>query len=115
MRLPSLTFVVFMGLSAGALAANLTIAQKGRMFSSENVTIKKGETLTFFNDDSVPHNIMSTSKGNEFNLGSQPPGASTEVTFKEAGEVQVICAIHPRMKMTVKLPNSLFGCCRGAH
>jgi plastocyanin len=103
MRLPSLAFAVFMGLSAGALAANLTIAQKGRMFSSENVAIKRGETLTFLNDDSVPHNIMSTSHGNEFNLGSQPPGASTEVTFKEAGDVQVICAIHPRMKMTVKV------------
>jgi len=103
MRLPSLTFVVFMGLSVGALAANLTIMQKGRMFSSENVTIKKGETLTFLNDDSVPHNIMSTSQGDEFNLGSQPPGASTDVTFKVAGEVQVICAIHPRMKMMVKV------------
>jgi plastocyanin len=103
MRLPSLTFVMLVGLSVGALAANLTIAQKGRMFSSENVNIKKGETLTFLNDDSVPHNIMSASKGNEFNLGSQPPGASTDVTFKEAGEVQVICAIHPRMKMTVKV------------
>jgi plastocyanin len=53
------------------------------------------------NDDTVPHNIFSVSKGNEFNLGSQAPGASTDVTFKEAGEVQVICAIHPRMKMTV--------------
>jgi plastocyanin len=103
MRLPSLTFVVFMGLSVGALAANLTITQKGRMFSSENVAIKKGETLSFLNDDSVPHNIMSTSQGNEFNLGSQPPGASTDVTFKVAGEVQVICAIHPRMKMMVKV------------
>ena len=39
---------------------------------------------TFFNDDSVPHNIMSASKGNEFNLGSQAPGSSTDVTFKEA-------------------------------
>jgi plastocyanin len=103
MRLPSLTFVVFIGLSVGALAANLTIMQKGRMFSSESVSIKKGETLTFLNDDSVPHNIMSTSQGNEFNLGSQPPGASTDVTFKVAGEVQVICAIHPRMKMMVKV------------
>ena len=101
MRLPTLAFAMFMGLSVGALAANLTIAQKGRTFSSENVTIKKGGTLTFLNDDSVPHNIMSTSLGNEFNLGSQPPGASTDVTFKEAGEVHVICAIHPRMKMTV--------------
>jgi plastocyanin len=103
MRLPTLTFVMFMGLSVGALAANLTIAQKGRMFSSESVSIRKGETLTFLNDDSVPHNIMSTSPGNEFNLGSVPPGASTDVTFKDAGEVLVICAIHPRMKMTVKV------------
>jgi plastocyanin len=95
--------VVFLGLSAGALAANLTISQKGRAFSSETVTLKKGGTLTFMNDDSIPHNIMSTSTGNEFNLGSQPPGASTDVTFKEAGDVLVICAIHPRMKMTVKV------------
>ena len=73
------------------------------MFSSESVTIKKGEALTFVNDDSIPHNIMSTSKGNEFNLGSQAPGTSTDVTFKEAGDVQVICAIHPRMKMMVKV------------
>jgi plastocyanin len=85
------------------LAANLTITQKGRMFSSESVTIKKGEALTFVNDDTVPHNIISTSKGNEFNLGSQPTGTSTDVTFKEAGEVQIICAIHPRMKMMVKV------------
>jgi len=103
MRLTALIPVVFLGLSAGALAANLTISQKGRTFSSENVTLKKGGTLTFMNDDSIPHNIMSTSAGNEFNLGSQPPGASTDVTFKEAGDVLVICAIHPRMKMTVKV------------
>jgi plastocyanin len=95
--------VIASGLSVGALAANLTITQKGRVFSSESVTIKKGESLTFVNDDTVPHNIFSTSKGNEFNLGSQSPGASTDVTFKEAGEVQVICAIHPRMKMTVNV------------
>jgi plastocyanin len=103
MRLIPLIPVVFLGLSVGALAANLTISQKGRTFSSETITLKKGGTLTFMNDDSIPHNIMSTSSGNEFNLGSQPPGASTDVTFKEAGDVLVICAIHPRMKMTVKV------------
>ena len=103
MRLPSLTFVMIIGLSVGAFAANLSISQKGRVFSSEEIKIKKGETVTFVNDDSVPHNIMSTSKGNEFNLGSQSPGAATDVTFKEGGEVLVICAIHPRMKMTVKV------------
>jgi plastocyanin len=103
-KIASLTIVIIAGLSAGALAANLTISRKGgRVFSSESVTIKKGDSLTFVNDDTVPHNIVSTSKGNEFNLGSQPPGASTDVTFKEAGDAQIICAIHPRMKMTVKI------------
>jgi plastocyanin len=101
--LPLLTLVVLSGLSVGALAANLTITQKGRVFSSDSVTIKKGEALTFLNDDTVPHNIISTSARNEFNLGSQPPGASTDVTFKEVGDALVICAIHPRMKLTVKI------------
>jgi plastocyanin len=91
------------GLSTGAFAATEVIHQQGRAFSSESVTVKKGDPLTFLNDDSVPHNIMSTSKGNEFNLGSQPPGSTTDVVFKEVGDVTVICAIHPRMKMTVKI------------
>ncbi len=103
-KLIPVTIAVLAGLSAGALAAaNQEIHQKGRVFSSENVTLKKGDALTFINDDSIPHNIMSASKGNEFNLGSQAPGAATDVTFKEAGDVQVICAIHPRMKMMVKV------------
>ncbi len=98
-----LVITILSGLSAGALAANQMIHQQGRVFSSESVTIKKGEAITFLNDDTVSHNILSTSKGNEFNLGSQPPGTSTDVTFKEAGDVQVLCAIHPRMKLTVKV------------
>ena len=43
--LTSLTAVVLVGLSVGALAANVTITQKGRLFSSESITIKKGESL----------------------------------------------------------------------
>jgi plastocyanin len=101
--LTALTVAVLAGLSVGAMAANQTITQKGRLFSVESVTIKKGESLTFSNDDSVPHNIISTSKGNEFNLGSQPPGSATDVTFKQTGEARVICAIHPRMKMIVTI------------
>jgi len=73
------------------------------MFSVEGIAIKRGESLTFINDDTVPHNIASISKGHEFNLGSQHPGISTDVTFTEAGEAQVFCAIHPRMTLTVKV------------
>lgn len=102
-RLAVFVLVISAGLSAGALAGNQMIHQQGRVFGPDSITIKKGDALTFLNDDTIPHNIMSASKGNEFNLGSQGPGMSTDVTFKEAGDVQVICAIHPRMKMMVKV------------
>ena len=96
-----ISLAVVVGLSSGAFAATQVIHQRGRTFSTASITVKKGEPVTFLNDDTVPHNILSTSKGNEFNLGSQAPGSSTDVTFKEAGQVSVICAIHPRMKLTV--------------
>ena len=98
-----MALIIVFGLVTGAFAATRIIHQKGRAFSSENITIKKGETLTFLNDDNVAHNIASITKGNEFDLGSQRPGTSTDVTFNDAGDVQVICAIHPRMKMMVKI------------
>ena len=104
-RLAVFVLVISAGLSAGALAGNQMIHQQGRVFGPDSISIKKGDALTFLNDDTIPHNIMSASKGNEFNLGSQGPGMSTDVTFKEAGDVQVICAIHPRMKMMVKVTN----------
>ena len=104
-QLVLITLIILAGLSVGALAASLTVHQQGRKFSSDSVTIKTGEKLTFVNDDTVPHNIYSASSGNEFNLGSQAPGTSTEVAFTEAGDVQVLCAIHPRMKMAVKVTN----------
>ena len=98
-----IALAILSGLSTGALAATEVIHQQGRTFSSEAIKVKKGEAVTFLNDDSVPHNIMSASKGNEFNLGSQAPGSSTDVAFNEVGDVSVICAIHPRMKMMVKV------------
>ena len=91
-------------LAAGvAIAADRIIGQKGKMFSEMEVTVKVGETLVYVNDDGVTHNVQSTSAGNEFNIGSQAPGDSTPVIFKAAGDVKIICAIHPRMTMMVKV------------
>jgi plastocyanin len=101
--LPLVVISGLFGPSVLALAANHTIHQKGRMFSSDLTTVKKGESISFLNDDTVPHNVVSMTPGNEFDLKSQRPGSSIEVTFTQAGEVQIICAIHPRMKMTISV------------
>ena len=102
----SLTMALALAFAAGsvtALAAERTVMQKNKTFSESELELKKGDTLVFMNDDTVVHNIMSTSAGNEFNLGAQSPGASTSVTLKSAGDVTVMCAIHPRMKLTRKV------------
>lgn len=88
-----------------AYAAEHNIMQKGKMFSQTDITIKIGDTLVFVNDDNVPHNVLSMDPENRFNLGSLKPGSSTPVTFKTAGDFNIICAIHPSMKMHVKVAN----------
>jgi plastocyanin len=97
----ALAFVA--GAAVAAYAADKTINQKGKIFSESEITVKKGESVNFLNDDNIVHNVMSTSAGNEFNVGAAKPGTATPVTFKNAGDVRVICAIHPSMKLLVKV------------
>jgi plastocyanin len=91
------------GMCVGAYASTYTVGQKGRMFSVAHLEIKRGDVVVFVNDDNVPHNVSSSSDGNTFNLGSQASGTSIPVTFTTAGEVDVHCLIHPRMRLTVKI------------
>jgi plastocyanin len=93
--------IAFLSGSAVAFAAERSITQKGRTFSESTITLKKGDVVSFVNDDNIAHNIYSTSPAHEFNLGSQAPGVSTPVTFNKSGEITVLCAIHPRMKLAV--------------
>ena len=88
-----------------AYAAQRSISQKDKAFSETEVSIKVGDAITFVNDDQISHNIMSNSAGSTFNLGAQTPGSSTAFTFKNAGIVDISCAIHPRMKLKVTVTN----------
>jgi len=84
-----------------AQAEDHAIIQKDREFSKTEITIKPGDKIVFKNNDEVTHNVFSNSKLNAFDLKTQKPGASSEVTFKEEGTTEVRCAIHPKMKVVV--------------
>jgi plastocyanin len=88
-----------------ALAADKVIEQRGKTFSETEVVIKKGDALTFVNNDNITHNVMSKTPGNEFNIGAQTPGTSVPVKFDSAGSASIICAIHPQMRMNVQITN----------
>jgi plastocyanin len=80
------------------------IGQKDRRFSEESVTIRSGGKLRFVNDDSIAHNVYARDPagGNQSGV-LQKPGEEFDLTFAVAGEHQVLCAIHPRMRMTVRV------------
>lgn len=100
---------LFILLNSGeSLAKTHLIRQKDKKFSTDHVTVKLGDTLIFENNEKdITHNVYSITPGNEFELKIQKPKTKTpiEVDAKShrPGEMLVECAIHPTMKIKVKI------------
>jgi len=78
--------------------SNNTVEIKNFAFNPPAITIKKGQTITWTNNDSASHTITST--GN-FDSGVIAPGGQWSFTFNQTGTFDYICTIHPTMKGTV--------------
>lgn len=89
--------------SRQAEATEFRVTQKAQQFNPRTLTIKAGDEVVFVNDDTGTHNVFSESAANSFDLKAQRPGASTRVAFPKAGKVDVRCAIHPAMRMTIEV------------
>ena len=93
--------VVVLALGAVRAAAPVTVSQKGLQFSTDELTVDKGQVVVFMNDDKTAHNITVAGEGMNLNGGLQQPGADFKVPFTKPGTYQISCGIHPKMKMTV--------------
>jgi plastocyanin len=91
------------GAASGALlaAATHSVSQKGLRFGVEELTMKKGESVLFLNDDRTAHNITVSGEGVNVNGGLQQPGGEFRMPFAKSGTYAVSCAIHPKMKMAI--------------
>lgn len=77
-----------------------SIAIKDFAFSPPEITIKKGETVVWKNEDSAPHTVVSDS-GNEIDSPSLSNGQMYSHTFNTAGTYAYHCSIHPNMKARI--------------
>lgn len=102
---PLFTLLSTMILSApiAAYAKDYEILQKDKKFSQTTLKVKVGDVVNFKNEDPFSHNIFSLSDIKTFDLGSYPKGQSKSVTFDKPGTVEIECAIHPDMKLTVEV------------
>jgi len=92
-------------MAAGGFAvaqSQLVISQKGRQFRPGNITIKKGESVQIVNDDAdLRHHAYIDSDNLKYDSGDQEPGSKISIAFPAAGDFEVLCAIHPKMKLDV--------------
>jgi plastocyanin len=86
----------------GTAAKTATVDMKDISFQPETVTIPKGGTVTWVNEDSVGHDV--TADDDSFKSGDPggiSGGGEYEHTFDEAGSFKYVCTVHPGMEGTV--------------
>jgi amicyanin len=77
---------------------------QGLNFAPANVTVAKGGTVTWTNNDPVPHTVTATSwpsGASSFDSGNMNQNAVYTVTFTVDGTYQYKCTYHPWMHGTV--------------
>ena len=84
-------------------AAEHEVGQQNKTFTVSKLTVSVGDTVHFKNEDPFFHNVFSLSDAATFDLGSYPEGESKSIIFDTPGTVEVECAIHPSMFMTIEV------------
>jgi amicyanin len=93
--------------AAGAPKRSVAVSMKDIQFQPAAVTVAKGGTVTWTNDDSVPHDVTKEGgPGTDFRsgTGNLQQGDTYKQTFTQAGTVDYVCTVHPGMagKVVVK-------------
>jgi plastocyanin len=80
------------------------VSQAGRMFKPAEITIQRGETVELLNDDGdLLHHAYIESDRMNFDSGDLRPGTRASIKFSTPGDFLVLCAIHPKMKLVVRV------------
>lgn len=103
MKTIPLLCILFISAQGVSFAEEYVIGQKNKAFTKDIVKAAVGDTVTFINNDPFFHNIYSLSGAQPFDLGSYPKGKKRSLALTSEGVLEVECAIHPEMKMTIKV------------
>jgi len=91
-------------LAAGCLApvmagADATAKIDNFTFEPATLTVKTGTTVTWINEDDIPHTVVATNKA--FRSKALDTDDKFSFTFTTPGSYEYFCSLHPHMKATV--------------
>ncbi len=88
--------------SSNQSAASGSIDIKNMMFTPSQISVAKGATVTWTNNDSVAHTVIDDlSNVGGPSSGDIQPGSTYSFTFNKTGSFQYHCSIHPSMRGTI--------------
>ncbi|MBI5106458.1 MAG: hypothetical protein HZB46_15990 [Solirubrobacterales bacterium] len=87
---------------ASAPVATTKVSMENLKFDPAAITVKVGQTVTWTNDESIPHNVVSMD-GADFKSDTFGEGGTYEFTPKEAGLVKYECTLHPGMLGSIEV------------
>jgi plastocyanin len=103
--LPALTglIVCVLGLAAAERPESRThtVTIEGMQFQPERLTVARGDTVVWVNEDLVPH--TATSGDDVFDSEIIQPEKSWRFTARQKGEFAYICTFHPTMTATLRV------------
>ena len=70
-------------------------------FSPATLTVAVGTTVTWTNQDDIPHTVVSTDDPRAFRSKVLDTDEKFTYTFTKAGSFAYFCSIHPKMTGTV--------------
>lgn len=78
------------------------IGIRNMMFTPSQITVAKGGTVTWTNNDSTTHTVIDDlSNAGGPHSGDIAPGQTYSFTFNKTGSFQYHCSIHPSMRGTI--------------
>ena len=92
--------------SGGGGGGGVQVSLKNVQFNPKDITVKPGETITFTNDESIPHDVHKTSgPGPDFSSGGDggmQQGDTFELKLDKPGKYDYVCHVHaPGMAGTI--------------
>lgn len=86
-------------LAEPAAAAETTVKIDNFTFTPQRLTVKAGTTVTWVNEDDIPHTVAATQKA--FKSKVLDTDDKYTFTFTTAGTYEYFCSLHPHMTGTI--------------
>ena len=91
----SIALMALLIMHGNANAADAQVKIANFTFEPPVLTVKVGTTVTWVNDDDIPHLVAE--KDGKFRSSALDTDEKFSQTFKTPGTVEYFCAIHPHM------------------